>query len=145
MIELKAGDIVLARGRRFQHWLSRKLLNIEWNHILLMVDNSMVLELTWENGVVVNSINAYNGKQIVILRRKSEHEVDNDLLISAVVGYEDNLNFDWVGFFLQCLQLPSGNRNKKVMCDDFVKGVYAKAGVNVNFRKRCRRQLTAFY
>jgi hypothetical protein len=141
MIEVKAGDIVLARGTKWRHWLSRKLLHFYWNHVLLCRDDNEILELTLKQGVRVGDMNEYRQKQIVILRRVDAAYLDESWMRAALYNYEI-LDFDWVGFVLKCLQLPVGYRSGKILCDDFAQSVYAGAGVYVDFRKLMEDDLT---
>lgn len=134
MIDLEPGDIVLAKGRRLRHRLSRKLLGINWNHVLLIAGGTMTLELTWERGIVVGDMERYWGKQIVILRRRQNSYIDSSWMNSALASYDETINFDWLGFLLDCCGLPLGHRRGKILCDVFAQEIYAKAGVHINFR-----------
>ncbi len=124
---------MLCRGRRFRHKISRRLLRMEWNHLLLMATPTKTLELTWEQGVRYGNISEYEGRQIVVLRPVQLDLLTYTALDSALKNYE-SVNFDWMKFLFQCLRIIPVNRKGFALCDEFAGMVYKKAFLDVNFR-----------
>jgi len=147
MVELQPGDIVFARGHKWRHWLSRALLRIRWNHVLLYRGGNKILELTWNQGIREGYISEYSCKQIVVLRCPpipSENAYLRMSWMKAALENYPNVCFDWIGFTLDCLCIPKPIRKGYTLCDEFAQQIYAAARINLDFRKLMRSDLRGY-
>lgn len=131
MLELKAGDIVLVRGRSLRYTVARFLLWCKWNHAVVYYKDGEVQELNW-HGTERKSFDVYRNKQIVVLRCQRIDVLFTLRLEAAFLNALNELQvmkFDWVEYVRRCLRLKPRNRLDRSVCDAYINQVYHEAGV----------------
>jgi len=131
MIELRTGDIILAKGRKFRSKLALWLRGASWNHAAMYYKYGCTMEIEGAGLVEHNFYEHYAKRQIVILRL-AEWEDDVRTLVDRFMwqmqaAWDYNIGFDRTAFFLEMFRFPRLHRPGRMLCDDFVHLVYRRA------------------
>jgi len=127
---LEPGDILLIKGRRLRSWLSRLLSSLKWNHAVLYYGRNEVQELRW-GGARRLSLNAYRGRQVVVLRHCSMDALaaaQRTQALQREMNRFETFKFDWVAFITRViLHLRKFKKKNQATCDEYVEKIYASA------------------
>ncbi len=135
MVELQIGDIILVRGRKFRHKLTRLLAGLKLNHAVVYIGNGETQELNCQGVQKKKFDEAYADREIVILRLQT---IDAVVDGRRIIAFSDALNMsklndltlDIFGVVLTLLRLPTRNRKlryKAYLCNEYIEEVYRRA------------------
>ena len=104
-------DILLYRGRGFTAWVIQKLSRSKYSHVALVVDLSLNLGIEsntgHQAGVRAFDLRKLDMKTVDTFRLKSQYKVENETILSYLVGHL-GANYDYLGvIFLGILKLLS--------------------------------------
>jgi len=132
---LQPADIILTHGDSFISKTIQKVTNSYWNHAVMYIGNSQIIEADW-GGVAITSIKRLREKPIKILRHKEVQKEDLEKLVNYAV--EEHLGADYD--FSQIAQLfwfyATGRRGdatevgvkNRFICSELVGETYFKNG-----------------
>lgn len=144
MLELKPGDIILARGSKLRHKLMQLFSGLKFNHALIYYGSGETQELN-SHGVQRKLFDdAYLGRKIVVFRLRNIDVVVDSRRWAAFRNTMDELResgLDIVGVAMMALRLPTYNRLRNgtsYLCNKYVEEIYRRAKHNFDrcdFRK----------
>ena len=136
MVEPQIGDIILVRGRKFRHKLTRLLTGLKLNHAVVYRGDGETQELNCQGVQRKNFDENYADREIVILRLQT---IDAAVDGRRITAFRDVLNMsklndltlDIFGVILTLLRLPTRNRKlryKAYLCNEYIEQIYRRAG-----------------